>query len=85
MYRSFQVNTIVQILPPGDGAFRFAFLSRQLFEHDRFHITQTEFPFAYLFHPVEVREKTPYPRKQERCTEAQLSQGERSPRSFTSS
>jgi len=63
VYRSFQVNAVVEILTPEHPAYRFAFLSRRLFEYDRFHITQTHFPFAYLFHPVEVRDKTPYAKR----------------------
>ncbi len=63
VYKSFQVNTVVQIVPPEHPAYRFAFLSRQLFEYDSFHITQTMFPYAYVFYPVEVRDKTPYPRR----------------------
>ncbi len=63
VYRSFQIDTVVEILTPEHPAYRFAFLSRQLFEQDAFHITQTEFPFAYLFHPTRVRDKTPYRRR----------------------
>ncbi len=63
VYRSYQVNAVVQIVPPEHPVYRFAFLSRQLFEYDSFHITQTTFPYAYIFYPVEVRDKTPYPRR----------------------
>ncbi len=63
VYRSFQIDTVVEILTPEHPAYRFAFLSRQLFEQDTFHITQTEFPYAYLFHPTRVRDKTPFPRR----------------------
>ncbi len=62
VYRSFQIDTVVEILTPEHPAYRFAFFSRQLFEQDAFHITQTEFPYAYLFHPTGVRDKTPYRR-----------------------
>ncbi len=62
VYRSFQLDAVVEVLTPEHPAYRFAFLSRQLFEHDPFHITQTEFPYAYLFHPTGVRDKTPYRR-----------------------
>ncbi len=65
VYRSFQINTVVQILPPEHPVYRFAYLSRHLFEYDGFHITQTRFPYAYQFYPVEVRDKTPYPRRDE--------------------
>ncbi len=59
VYKSFQIDAVVEILTPERPAYRFAYLSRQLFEMDTFHITQTRFPFAYLFHPVRVQEKTP--------------------------
>ncbi len=59
VYRSFQINTVVEVVPMGEPAHRFAFWSRRLFEYDSFHITQTKFPYAYVFHPVEVRDKTP--------------------------
>ncbi len=63
VYRSYQINAVVQIVPPEHPVYRFAFLSRQLFEYDSFHITQTQFPYAYVFFPVEVLDKTPYPRR----------------------
>jgi len=62
-YRSFQIDTVVEVLSVEHPVHRFAFLSRQLFEHDAFHITQTKFPYAYQFHPVKVRDKTPHHRK----------------------
>ncbi len=63
VYRSFQIDAIVEILTPEHPAYRFAFSSRQLVEQDPFHITQTEFPYAYLFHPTRIRNKTPYRRR----------------------
>lgn len=63
VYRSFQIDTVVEILTPEHPAYRFAFLSRQLFEQDAFHLTQTEVPYAYLFHPTRIRDKTPYRRR----------------------
>ena len=54
---------VVEILSPEHPAYRFAFLNRRLFEYDRFHITQTRFPYAYRFHPVGVRDKTPFARR----------------------
>jgi hypothetical protein len=62
VYRSFQIDAVVEILTPEHPVYRFAFWSRRLFEHDPFHITQTRFPYAYLFHPSEVRDKTPFAR-----------------------
>ncbi len=62
-YRSFQIGAVVEVLTREHPVHRFAFLSRQLFEHDAFHITQTKFPYAYRFHPVKVRDKTPVRRR----------------------
>jgi hypothetical protein len=62
VYRSFQIDTVVEILTPDDAEYHFPFLSRRLFEIDEFHLTQTRFPYAYLFHPVRVRDKTPFSR-----------------------
>lgn len=59
VFISFQIDAVVEILTPEHPAYRYAFLSRQLFEYDPFHITQIHFPYAYLFHPVAVRDKTP--------------------------
>ena len=59
VFMSFQIDAVVEILTPEHPSYRFAFLSRQLFEYDPFHITQTHFPYAYLFHPVAVKDKTP--------------------------
>ncbi len=62
-HRSFQIDAVVEVLPPEHPVYRFAFWSRRLFEQDPFHITQTRFPYAYLFHPSEVRDKTPFARR----------------------
>lgn len=63
IYRSYQINAVVQIVSPEHPAYGFAHMSRQLFEYDDFHITQTQFPYAYVFYPVEVKDKTPFPRR----------------------
>lgn len=63
VYRSYQINAVVQIVPPEHPVYRFAHMSRRLFEFDDFHITQTRFPYAYAFYPVEVKNKTPFPRR----------------------
>ena len=62
-----------RVVPPEHPAYRFAYLGRRLFEYDRFHLTQTQFPYAYLFHPVEVRDKTPYPRQHGQCPSGESS------------
>lgn len=59
VFISVQIDAVVEILTPEDPAYRNAFLSRQLFEHNPFHITQIHFAYAYLFHPVAVTDKTP--------------------------
>jgi len=63
VYMSYQINAVVEVAQPEHPAYNFAFLSRQLFEYDDFHITQTQFPYAYIFHPIEVKDKTPFPRR----------------------
>ncbi len=62
-YRSFQIDSVVEVLTGEHPVHRFALLSRQLFEQDAFHITQTKFPYAYRFHPVKIRDKTPHRRR----------------------
>ena len=64
VYRSYQINVVVQIVSPEHPIYQFVFLSRQLFEYDSFHITQTQFPYAYVFYPIEVKDKTPFPRRE---------------------
>lgn len=70
MYRSYQINAVVQVVPPEHPVYRFTVLSRQLFEFDDFHITQTQFPYAYIFYPVQVVDKTPYAREAAEMTKA---------------
>lgn len=70
VYRSYQIDTVVQIVPPEHPVYRFVVLSRQLFEFDDFHITQTQFPYAYIFYPVAVRDKTPFAREAEGVSSA---------------
>jgi hypothetical protein len=62
-YPSFQFNCIAEIIPPTDQRFKFLLAARELFAFDAFHITQTRYPFGYVFHLIEVLEKTPYPRR----------------------
>lgn len=64
VYKSYQINAVVQVVNEEHPIYQFAFLSRQLFEYDTFHITQTQFPYAYVFYPVEVSNKTPFPRRE---------------------
>lgn len=58
-YTSFQLDCIVEIAPPDDLRHRFTMLARTLFEFDSFHITQSRFPYAYIFWIAGVTDKTP--------------------------
>lgn len=62
-YVSFQVNSRVIILEKGDPYYRFLLASRKLFEFEKFHLYQPDYPFGYLFHVVEVIDKSPWSRK----------------------
>ncbi|MBF0432938.1 MAG: hypothetical protein HQK83_16765, partial [Fibrobacteria bacterium] len=60
-YTSFQLNCAVEIVGPEDPRYTFIKLARVMFEFDDFHITQRQFPHAYLFWISEVLNKTPFP------------------------
>jgi hypothetical protein len=64
-YPSFQFNCIVEKIDAGavNPYYRFLLAARELFAMDTFHLHQTHYPFAYLFHVVEVKDKTPFPRQ----------------------
>ncbi len=59
-YTSFQLNCGVDIIGQDDPRHTFIMLSRIMFEYDSFHITQPQFPYAYLFWISEVQDKTPH-------------------------
>ncbi|MFQ5922387.1 MAG: universal stress protein [Anaerolineales bacterium] len=59
-YPSYQINALAEIVGPDDARFRFIYLARQLFERDRFHILQPEYPFGYLTWVQEVYDKSPF-------------------------
>lgn len=59
-YTSFQVNGMVEILGKGNPYYRFLTASRRLFEFDKFHLYQPDYPFGYLIRIVEVRDKSPW-------------------------
>ncbi len=61
-FPSYQFNGVVAFVGPDDPAYRFL-RARELFAFDAFHIPQTRYPYGYLFHVVEARDKTPYPRR----------------------
>lgn len=59
-FKSFQLNCAVEIVGPGDPRHTFITLARTMFEYDDFHITQHNFPFAYVFWISECISKTPF-------------------------
>ncbi|MFQ5613101.1 MAG: universal stress protein [Anaerolineae bacterium] len=59
-YPSFQVNALAEVVGPEDKRFQFIYLARQLFEHDRFHIHQPNYPFGYVAWVQEVFDKSPF-------------------------
>lgn len=61
-YISFQVNGEVEILNKGNPYYRFLLASRKLFEFDRFHIYQPDYPLGYLIKVIEVIDKSPWSR-----------------------
>ncbi len=63
-YISFQVNGRVEILGKDDPYYRFLLSSRKLFEFDKFHLFQPDYPFGYLIRVMEVRDKSPWSRAQ---------------------
>ena len=61
-FTSFQVNCAVEIIGLGDPRYTFITLARTMFEYDDFHITQQNFPYAYVFWISECVSKTPFRR-----------------------
>ncbi len=61
-YISFQLNTKVKIVGKDSKHYRFLVLVRKLFELDRFHIYQPDYPYGYIFKIEEVLDKTPWSR-----------------------
>ncbi len=62
-YPSYQFNVIISIIDADNPYYRFLRAARELFAFDSFHIPQIRYPFGYLFHVVEVLDKTPYPQR----------------------
>jgi hypothetical protein len=62
-YISFQINSKITILEKGDPYYNFLLASRKLFEFDKFHLYQPDYPFGYLINVVEVIDKSPWSRK----------------------
>ncbi len=59
-YISFQVNAEVEILTAAEPRYRFLLAVRRLFEYDRFHLPQIEYPRAYAFRVIAVLDKSPF-------------------------
>jgi hypothetical protein len=62
-FPSYQFNGVVAFIGPDDLSDRFLLAARVLFAFDVFHVPQTRYPYGYLFHVVEARDKTPHPRR----------------------
>ncbi len=62
-YPSYQFNGLIQVIEKDNPYFQFLLAARELFARDSFHIHQIHYPYGYLFYPVEVRDKTPFPRR----------------------
>jgi hypothetical protein len=62
-YISFQVNGNVEILGKDSPYYRFLLASRKLFEFDKFHLFQPDYPYGYLMRVSEVRDKSPWSRR----------------------
>lgn len=61
-YVSFQVNGKVEILGKDNPYYRYLLAARKLFEFDRFHLYQPDYPFGYLIRVLEVKDKAPWSR-----------------------
>ncbi|KJU85159.1 pyridoxamine 5'-phosphate oxidase-like FMN-binding protein [Candidatus Magnetobacterium bavaricum] len=59
-YISFQVNGKIEILDTTNPHYRFLLASRKLFEHDKFHLYQPDYPHGYLIRVEEVIDKSPW-------------------------
>lgn len=62
-FPSYQINGVIKFVNKGDIYFRFLLAARELFARDTFHVHQIHYPFGYLFYPVEIKNKTPFPRR----------------------
>ncbi len=61
-YISFQVNASVEIVNKDNEYYKFLLLGRKLFEFDKFHLYQPDYPYGYIFKVEEVRDKSPWSR-----------------------
>lgn len=61
-YISFQINGRVEILSKDNIYYRYLLAARRLFEFDKFHLFQPDYPYGYLIRIVEVKDKSPWPK-----------------------
>jgi hypothetical protein len=61
-YISFQVNGTVEILGKKNPCYAYLLAARRLFEFDKFHLFQPDYPYGYLINVVEAKDKSPWSR-----------------------
>jgi hypothetical protein len=61
-FLSYQLNGVVKFVKKNNPYYEFLLAARELFAFDSFHVTQHKYPYGYLFHITEVKNKTPFPR-----------------------
>ncbi len=62
-YASYQLNGYIELIEPDNPRYRFLRAARELFAQDVFHIHQLNYPNGYLFYPLAIKDKTPFPRR----------------------
>ena len=65
-FLSFQLDGIVDIIQDKNIYYQFLLSARELFAFDAFHVKQIKYPFGYLFYVINIREKTPFSRKEKK-------------------
>jgi hypothetical protein len=59
VFNSYQADFLVEVIPPEDPRYRFAWAMRRLFEYEPFHVVQTIYPYSYCFWLLDWKDKTP--------------------------
>ena len=62
-FPSYQFNGVVVFVDSENPYYRFLRAARELFAFDSFHVPQIHYPYGFLFHVVEILDKTPFPRR----------------------
>jgi hypothetical protein len=62
-FPSYQLNGIIEFIQPKTPYYEFLLAARELFAFDNFHVSQHSYPYGYLVHITEVKNKTPFSRK----------------------